>query len=125
MYIDGEFETNNDVAKGTEAHEKAARRSDRIDVIEDIPGFEPPPRNLIFHSEGLMLSGTLDAIKQRDGEWIPFEAKKSSAPDSQRPQHWHGFMLTPGTCPGSYGELPAIDCGQYCYSCYKHKDAVD
>ena len=24
MYIDGEFETNNDVEKGTEAHEKAA-----------------------------------------------------------------------------------------------------
>ena len=96
MYIDGEFETNNDVEKGTEAHEKAAQRSDRIDVMEDIPEFESPPRNLIFYSEELMLSGALDAIKQRNGEWIPFEAKKSSAPDSQRPQHWHGFMLTPG-----------------------------
>ena len=74
MYIDGEFETNNDVEKGTEAHEKAAQRSDRIDVMEDIPEFESPPRNLIFYSEELMLSGALDAIKQRNGEWIPFEA---------------------------------------------------
>ncbi|MDY4066758.1 CRISPR-associated endonuclease Cas1 [Bullifex sp.] len=55
-----------------------------------------PPKNLVFYSEELLLCGELDAIKQRDGEWIPFEARKSSAPSRTQPQQWHGYVLTPG-----------------------------
>lgn len=86
MYVDGEFESNNDVDKGTEAHEKAEQRSDRISFSEIMPEYELPPKNLFFYSEDLMLVGVLDAIKQKDGEWIPFEAKNSAAPSDKQPQ---------------------------------------
>lgn len=104
MYVEGIFVSNADVDEGSEAHERAAVRSDRIrrkskeEIVphqstgDDTESIWPVvPKNLKF-GNGKNLVGVLDAIEIAQGKLIPVEAKKSASPESG-PIFWQQYEL--------------------------------
>jgi CRISPR-associated protein Cas1 len=106
MHVQGFFEESPDTIEGTAQHQRAEARRKKGSISgEDMWG--QAPLSLYLGNEELDIVGKLDAIAFEDGNWVPVEAKHSSAPDRRELFHYFEFSLAGNAWPNDQIQLCA------------------
>lgn len=106
MHVQGLFEESADTVEGRAQHDRAEKRRRPGRMASD-ELWELAPQSLRLGDETLGITGVLDTIKHEDGQWIPVEAKHSSAPDGTIDFTFLDYMLSGSAWPNDQIQLCA------------------
>jgi CRISPR-associated protein Cas1 len=106
MHVQGLFEESADTVEGKAQHERAEKRRRPGQMAPD-ELWGQAPRSLRLGDEQYMITGVLDTIKHEDGQWVPVEAKHSSAPDGSQSFHYKDYELDGSAWPNDQIQLCA------------------